>query len=1239
MSIKKVTAGITLLFVAFLLVLTGCPQELGSFSSDAGLVEVSIAEVKALTLGTPDTEWTTAVQNRGHIYLPNDLLEDAEVAVTKANGGATVFFARSTKDVVPDFGPDTVFSFVPEEFLFIEVFSENLDDFKIYAIQIHTTFPGITDVTLGGRSAVGGQATAGQPIQQFGKGLGKSANSWDAIAEEDEGEIWFGSTEAGTNLAVTVRPEIEVTTVRVAVAAPTVSPQFTGAFLGASGGVISAGAVTPVDGNYLYIEAKSDGVFGEPAYYKVKMVMKGSDRSLRSVKFVWYEGSEKKGEQAIGIGPMGTHSFPGAEAYGSYTNGAQLFGGDTSTTLAPTGSIFSIPDYTTGLGTGPIPGNYRFVIEVVPRDPALDVAYDYTHNQRDALITFDKEEGINERLVGNFFIALQVSSDLGEKGWYKFRLNTGRNDPNLSDIKINGTSIGSLPTVNTAVGGTNIKQYRVANADDLKSIHVEGVPTVNYESRISYAMAPTASLGLAIQTFDINGSNNFDTFNDFVSGQFIVIRVLPEDAVFNPGSSGAYGDWSGTKSYYKVQVAYGDPDATLNDISVKGTSIGPIPAPNPAGAGATAGSYILASGYDDVTIQAVSTSGKAKIAYAVASASTANPDDSAYNTNGRFKDLKSSDYIVMRVTSEDNTSINYYKVRLLNGGSDSVTPSDITVNATSVAAVGAGNAAATGTVAVTYSRPKADFANTTIGVTGLPGASVSYAVAAANNAAPAEADYQASGTFQDFPVAQWVVIRIISEDGTATRYYKVRLTANDANAGTGISDIKINNVSITAQDGVTLPAVNAAVTGTNDVRYRMGNQDAYVNMTVSVTAASGSEGAIFSFAAGSTQNQDIGTASFSAEGAFASFIPLQWLNIRVISEDGLNTAYYKVRLYTGGTNNFALSGITVNGVSITPLPVANEATSTTDWKGNVVWTMGTASINHTVTSLDTVTVVATGVDPNLRISYKVSETNSTDPGVAADYAESGTFGEFTGGNYVFIRTDTSDNTETRYYKIRILFGSDQTTISGINFGATSTGLYPPVNTAATGGSYVTYTTDIYSQNITLTATGVASGATVAYGTAATATAAPANFDITNGVFNNFVSGNYVVIRVTAEDAVNQSFYKVRVITGNPDAELESIKINGTYVVPVPSFNTAANGTNAGSVTVITGDLAALTVKVGAPAGSSVAFASAATVSANVTTWTNTNGKFNNFTGGQYVVIRVISQDGQTTYYYKVQVND
>jgi hypothetical protein len=1226
-----------------LLVLAGCPQELGSFSSDASLVEVSIAEVKALTLGTPDTEWTTAVQNSGHIYLPNALLENARVAVAKSNENATVFFARSSKDVVPDFVSDTTFTFAPEEFLFIEVFSENLDDFKIYAIQVHTTIPGITDVTLGGRSAVGGQTAAGQPIQQFGKGLGKPADSWDAIAEADEGEIWFGSTEADTSLAVTVSPEIDVTAVRVAVAAPTVTPQFTGAFLGANNGVISAGSVTAVDGNYLYIEAKSDGIFGEMAYYKVKMVMKGSDRSLRSVKFVWYEGEQKKGEQMVGIGPMGTHSFPGAEAYGNYSDGAQLVGGDSSTAVAPTGSIFSIPDYTTGVGTGPIPANYRFAIEVEPRDPALDIAYDYTHNQRDALITFDKAPGINERLVGNYFIALEVSSELGEKGWYKFRLNTGRDDGFLSDIKINGTSIGALPSPNTATTGTTSLVYRVANADDLRRIHVEGVPTANYESMVSYAVAPTASLGLAIQTFDINGSNNFDTFTDFVSGQFIVIRVLPENVTFNPGSMGAYGDWSGTnnKSYYKIQVAYGDADATLSSISVKGNSIGALPTPNPEGTGTTAGDYILANGYEDVTIQAVGTSNKAKIAYAVASANNTSPDDSVYNTDGKFKNLKSSNYIVIRVTSEDGTSINYYKVRLLNGGSSNVTPTGITVNSAPVSAVGAGNNAATGTTVISHSMAKAGFANTAIAVAGLPTASVSYAVAAADNTAPAETDYQTSGTFQNFPIAQWVVIRIVSEDGTATWYYKVRLTANDANAGTGISDIKINNVSITMQDGVTLPAANSAVTGTNDVRYRMGSQDAYVNMTVSVEAGSGSEGATFSFAAGSTQDQSIGAASFSAEGSFASFIPLQWLNIRVISEDGLNTAYYKVRLYTGGTNNFALSGITVNGAPVSPFPLANTATSVADWKGNITWTFGTASVNHTVTSLDRVTVAATGVDPDLKISYKVSETNAAtdNPGAATDYVASGTFEEFTRGNYVFIRVDTSDNTETRYYKIRILFGSDQTTIGGINFGTTPTSLNPLANAAATGSSYETYNTDTYFQNVTLTATGVAPGAMVAYGTAATATAAPSNFDITNGVFNNFVSGNYVVIRVTAEDSVNQSFYKVRVITGNPDAELESIKINNNYVIPVPIPNTVATGTYAEILTVSASDLTALTVKVGASAGSNVAFASTATAGANVTSWTNTNGRFSNFTSGHYVVIRVISQNGQTTSYYKVQVQE
>jgi hypothetical protein len=126
--------------------------------------------------------------------------------------------------------------------------------------------------------------------------------------------------------------------------------------------------------------------------------------------------------------------------------------------------------------------------------------------------------------------------------------------------------------------------------------------------------------------------------------------------------------------------------------------------------------------------------------------------------------------------------------------------------------------------------------------------------------------------------------------------------------------------------------------------------------------------------------------------------------------------------------------------------------------------------------------------------------------------------------------------------------------------------------------------------------------------------------------------------VVSQDTVNTSYYKVRVIHGNPDASLEGIRINDNYVIPPPGANSAVTGTTAGTLALAAGDFASVTVRVGVSPGASVAYASAATADASVSSWTNTTGVFANFTPGQYVVVRVISQDGQTTSYYKVELS-
>ena len=249
---KNVWNGVALLLAALaVLALAGCPQEVGTLNSDASVSRVTVSGSSALTLGTPDIDWQKAVANPGHVYVDGSKLKQAEIAVSAAKGGK-IFLAQAKRNLTPYFVSDKVFDFDPDDFLFIEVFSENLDACLIYAIVVHTLNPGLSDITVGGRSLFGGQSATGQPIPKFGD-AGKPGTAWNEV--EQEGEVWYGDDQEDSSLPVTLTPETANFTVRVSTSADaSTAPDFNTPFSSpATNGVVSGLNVTVKDGGYMYI--------------------------------------------------------------------------------------------------------------------------------------------------------------------------------------------------------------------------------------------------------------------------------------------------------------------------------------------------------------------------------------------------------------------------------------------------------------------------------------------------------------------------------------------------------------------------------------------------------------------------------------------------------------------------------------------------------------------------------------------------------------------------------------------------------------------------------------------------------------------------------------------------------------------------------------------------------------------------------------------------------------------------
>ncbi|MDR2477464.1 MAG: hypothetical protein LBD18_06745 [Treponema sp.] len=542
---KDVWNGVALLLVAIaVLALSGCPQE-AELSSDSVVASVTVAG-KTVRLGTPSRDWMEAKEpeNAGVVFLTSAQMFNAEVVARKGQEGQKIYLAAAKPSVMPDFvDNETTFAFEALDFLWVEVFSENHDDYKLYAIQVRTSTPTVIDVTLGGRSAVGGVLPNGQPFQQYGKGMGTHSND---LAQASEGEIWFGSNERGTSLAVEVTPEDSASTVTIATGAAdanAASLTFTAP---------SPSSAIATNGNYLYIKSVSaDAQNGETIFYKLKLVEKEVNLVISDVTITADTGSPV----SFDVGTMGTNGFGGGENHG---NGALLAQFKSYQNILQSSNT---TDVTVAIGTKPSKAKFRYghtdfynAQENVSPPPGAG----------DITLTYQSNEVLNGVKTGEY-IAVEVQNELGDKGWYAFRVSIGSNS-DITSLEVGGEAINIAQAKNTDPAGTNFVVYRPSsspvdsNADsfwDSLAIGIMG----GGATRTAIAAVDLAGGGVAtapvtesLEWSTISADNSYSFANRLTTGYFVIVWAKNEA--------------DGLDYYYKVRVLYGNSDATVTEIKV-----------------------------------------------------------------------------------------------------------------------------------------------------------------------------------------------------------------------------------------------------------------------------------------------------------------------------------------------------------------------------------------------------------------------------------------------------------------------------------------------------------------------------------------------------------------------------------------------------------------------------------------------------------------------------------------------
>jgi hypothetical protein len=512
-------------------------------SSSAELGSLTVAG-KAVTLGTPSANWLTAKEaaNTASVYLSASAMANAEVVFTKGQEGQTVYLAAAKPDVMPDFLEGTsTFTFEALDYLWVEVFSENHDTFNIYAVQVRTSTPTVLDISYGTRSATGGLLPNGQPIQQYGTGIGTPGAT---IAAAVEGEVWFGDNQTATPLALVVDTEDPATTVLAAIGAA-----------GASESTLFPEAYTnpnplqftPVNNNYLYLKAVSGDAEGETVYYKIKLVQKTTDLTIGGVTI---QGNSAT-PVSFGVGTMGTNGFGGGENHG---NGAQLAATNSFKNILDADAS-SASSVTVAIGTAPAGAAIRYghtdffnAQEDVPSEGHITLTY--------------QTSNVLANVGAGEYIAVEVTNGLGDKGWYAFRVAIGRNS-DITDLTVEGNSITLNDAKNTSAAGTAFDTWRPgseptnANSDAFWDSIAIAATGSSSPAEILVAAADTVGAAIAEEAWITAASGNHTFANVLSTGKFVIIRVKNQDTL----------DY-----YYKVQVAYGSSDAELTGVTVGGVT-------------------------------------------------------------------------------------------------------------------------------------------------------------------------------------------------------------------------------------------------------------------------------------------------------------------------------------------------------------------------------------------------------------------------------------------------------------------------------------------------------------------------------------------------------------------------------------------------------------------------------------------------------------------------------------------
>lgn len=839
---------------------------------------------------------------------------------------------------------------------------------------------------------------------------------------------------------------------------------------------------------------------------------------------------------------------------------------------------------------------------------------------------FDSALYIKPVSNGSFYLESKSGEEHGDTLYYQFVMKAGTAPTAIAAKTI---TIGGVPvtfgassvsiTTNNYAAATGLATFNrsILNSNVDVVVDVPAGLTVRYGwSKANNTEPPewktTGSLGVVH------------------SGAYVVLEVTTREL--------------GTVFYkFRVMAADANTTATLNTVTINSVSPSTIPITGNAQWNQGSVPNVELPALGQITIGATAND-YASVRYGTSTDSGTAPTN--WQVSGQFSNVVAGTYIGVEVTSENGTTVRYYRFFVRRtGDSGDATLASVTIKD---AVVGAREFSIPGP---TWN---ATLANKPVVVTGLPSqitmnaipsnaqATVEYGYSNSATSAPV---WRSVGAFVNGNLGDYLGVRVTSQDKTVN-IYRFRLVPG-ANSASTISQIKITKggQSVVANVGTPPDWSSAGVWGSPISWYTgSGPSVRYIDTPdidlggmlpgdITVEALDVPTGATVQYGTATvktTTGND--RPPLQASGAFQAVANGRFLCVEVTSQDMSSVTTYGFHLKNGSGTGVSFDNVVIDGNSGAP---GTPGMYTSGNTGNpwAVWAAALQSVDVAVSGLPKdLTVSVAGLSSGAQVFYGSSTANNQQPN---NWNTHGQFTNISVGNFIGVQV-VAQNADIAYYRFRITSGAGTaTTIDGITINSTT------VNAGTSGNTWTAAVPQTIPASvpglpgtITVAAINPAAGALVSYGTSPSATGMP-NWN-PGGTFSGVTYGDYIGVRVISPVG-GTVYYRFRVATGTrTTAALNLItfsSVSGTPGTPAATYQAATPQ----DVTLLSAaNFNPLRISAVAEAGGTVRYGTSAAADTAPSNW-NTTGQFSNVAPGSYIGVEVSSEDYSTVQIYKFRV--